>query len=638
MRRLAARAGALARTALLLAAAALVPLRAPAAGPLPSPDAPAVLLLFQDPPEVPLTLAVGEAIRLQLRQRSELVIYSEHLDLSRFAEPGFEEGLRAWVHAKYEHVRLGAVVAVAAGAVHFATRPGPLWPGVPLVFCAVDETRAAEVRGLPGVTGILQVTPIRETLELAVRLLPEARRVVLVGGASESDRAWEVQIRRAAASLPGAPEVVELFGLTVDELKARLKTIPRATPVVGVSFLRDGAGRPWSGPEIVRAIEAEAPGPVLGITDFNVGRGLAGGDVLDYRAMGEATGRLALRVLDGERAEDIPVERETSHRVVLDWRILERWRVPDSRIPAGAEVRFRQLPLFAAYPRTTAAATGALLLQAALLVGFLLERRRRRQAEEATRQQLGRLAHLNRVSTAGELATALAHEINTPLASIQNSARAVRRLLSSGVAPADAGIQSSLALIEGEGRRAAEVIRRLRAVVRREEVGMGTVDAAEVVREAVALVGPQARQRGVELHAQVAPGLSPVTGDRIQLLQVVINLLMNAIQAVAGLSPERRRVTASAAPAGDGVRLSVADEGDGFSPEARAKRFEPFVTSRPEGLGVGLAISRSIVERHGGRLWLDEAPGGACLHVDLPIPPATDRRGAASAPTPGEVA
>jgi signal transduction histidine kinase len=577
-----------------------------------------VLILFQDPPNVPAIVAMNDGLRRVLQGQAGLNLYTEHLDLSRFPGEEFEGGLRRWLQVKYAQTRLDLVVAAGAGAVAFATQPARTWPDVPIVFCGVDERLTAPFRSLPGVTGIITHYPIRETMELAIRLFPSAMNLVLVGGASGQDLAWRELLRSEAATLPKRVVVAEVFGLSMADTLETLRKIPRGSPVIGMTFLRDGAGRPWTGPEAIRALEPVAPGPVFSTYDFLVGRGAAGGVVVDFDRLGQETGELALQVLGGKPASSLPLQVSSASRVLLDWRVLERWGVAEDLVPPGAVVRFRALPAWREHPRIAAGVLLALIVQGALIAILLLERRRRRLAEVAANDSRAVVAHMNRVGSVSELAGSLAHEINTPLASIQNGARAIRRMLAARDGGAGEDLMANLEIIESEGRRAGEVIRRMRSVLRRDPSQADTVDAREIASEAVALVRPQARQRGVELNEHAPQDPLAVEGDRVQLLQVILNLLLNAIEAVAPLEGHRRRVDLRVEAVGGTVRIRVYDAGPGFSAAARARLFEPFFTTKESGLGMGLSISRTIVEAHGGRMWIGDGPGGAAVNVDLP--------------------
>ncbi|AUX30849.1 MULTISPECIES: ATP-binding protein [Sorangium] len=243
-----------------------------------------------------------------------------------------------------------------------------------------------------------------------------------------------------------------------------------------------------------------------------------------------------------------------------------------------------------------------------------------RAAELKVRKAQEELAHLNRVSAMSELAASIAHELNQPLAAILSNAQAARRLL--GQAPPDvAEARAALDDIAADGRRAGKVIDRMRAMLRKGELSAVALDLGELVREVARLLASAALLAGATVRIELAPGLPRVRGDGIQLQQVLLNLLVNALDAVSRRPPEARLVVVRARPAdGGGVELSVADSGEGIPPADLERIFEPFFTSKAQGLGVGLAISRSIVEAHGGRLWAERGPGqGATFRCALPV-------------------
>ncbi|WP_437311328.1 hybrid sensor histidine kinase/response regulator [Sorangium sp. So ce388] len=243
-----------------------------------------------------------------------------------------------------------------------------------------------------------------------------------------------------------------------------------------------------------------------------------------------------------------------------------------------------------------------------------------RTAELKVQRAQDELAHLNRVSAMSELAASLAHELSQPLAAILSNAQAAERLLAH--APPDiAEARAALADIMADDRRAGQVIQRMRAMLRKGELSAAALDLDELIRDVVRLMASAALLAGTTVRIELAPGLPRVRGDRIQLQQVLLNLLVNALDAVARHPPEARLVVVRTRRADGGqVELSVADSGEGIPPADLERVFEPFFTSKPQGLGVGLAISRSIVEAHGGRLWAEHCPGeGATFRCALPV-------------------
>ena len=233
------------------------------------------------------------------------------------------------------------------------------------------------------------------------------------------------------------------------------------------------------------------------------------------------------------------------------------------------------------------------------IVGYIGSRTDITERHELQRDRQ-ELAHVARVSTMGELAASLAHELNQPLTAILTNVQAGLRLVTAD--PVDLGeIRAILQDIVDDDNRASEVIRRMRALASKGELERTPLDLARLIQDVAGLVQSDAVIRGVRLSMQVAASL-PVHGDKVQLQQVLLNLLLNAFDAVKDCRPGERRVTVHAVPEGDMVRVTVSDSGTGVSEDKLDKIFTPFFTSKRNGLGLGLAISRSIVEAHGGRI------------------------------------
>ncbi len=249
----------------------------------------------------------------------------------------------------------------------------------------------------------------------------------------------------------------------------------------------------------------------------------------------------------------------------------------------------------------------------------------RHRAEEQARQHLQSLAHVSRVSSMGEMASAIAHEINQPLTAIANYAYACLRLLRGGRATGDEALEV-MQRVASEAERAGEIVRKMRSFVRGEEGQVTAVDANFLVAEVLQLAAPEARQSGVELAQALAPGLPEVLADSIQIQQVLLNLVRNAVEAIVAGDSAQRTVRIETARGEPGfVEIQVSDTGPGLAREALEKVFEPFHTTKPDGIGIGLALSRSIVDAHGGRLWASASPGGgATFHLTLPIATAPE--------------
>jgi PAS domain S-box-containing protein len=252
----------------------------------------------------------------------------------------------------------------------------------------------------------------------------------------------------------------------------------------------------------------------------------------------------------------------------------------------------------------------------------LRTRGERRRAEEALDKAQAELAHVTRVTTLGEMTASIAHEINQPLAAVVNNASAGLRWLASSVPDLDEA-RRCLSLIVGDGHRAAEIISRIRALVKKSPAQKDWLAINETILEVLALARSELQGNHVVLQTDLSDGLPPVLGDRIQLQQVILNLVINGIEAMSAVTDRRRELAVrSCNYDSDTILLEVKDAGVGLQPENLDQLFKTFFTTKAKGMGMGLAISRSIIDAHGGRLWATvNTDHGATFQFTLPIRP-----------------
>jgi C4-dicarboxylate-specific signal transduction histidine kinase len=243
----------------------------------------------------------------------------------------------------------------------------------------------------------------------------------------------------------------------------------------------------------------------------------------------------------------------------------------------------------------------------------------RKAAEESLQHTQARLSHAAEVATAAELSASIAHELNQPLSGIITNANTCLRMLDAEPPNVHGALETARRTIR-DGNRASEVIRRLRALFSKSALAIENVDLNEATREVIALSSSRLKKDQVVLRAELANGLPQVTGNRVQLQQVILNLLRNASDAMSTVDDRPRQlVVRTERDEDDGVRLSVQDTGVGFDPAAATQLFEAFYTTKNDGMGVGLSVSRSIIEGHRGRLWATPNDGpGATFSFYIP--------------------
>ena len=558
-----------------------------------------------------------------------LDVYTEFMDISRFRDPDYETRLRDFYRQKYAGKRIDLMVGVMAPSFDFLLKHGQdISPGTPIVFCGVDERELAG-RTLPSnVTGVLVKREFKPTLETALRLHPNARQVVFIAGTSPFNQYWTDQARRELSEFEGRVKITYLTDLPMESLQAEVARLPPDSIILFLHLFRDGAGKTFSPNEAFSLIAQKANVPVYVFFDQYVGSGAVGGFVYSVDEHGTKAAEIATRILRGERPSDIPTAEISANVNMFDARQLRRWDISQTQLPPNAVVRFGEPSFWGRYRWRVIAALTVIIAQAMLIIAMLFHRRQRNLAELAQKkaqvelqQKRAELAHVSRVAVLGELSGTLAHEINQPLTAILGNSSAGIRFLDAPE-PDVREVRAALCDIREDTERAAEVIRRLRHMLKRDTPDFTKVDLNQVIRTVERIVHSDEILHGVTVHLDLSPGVFPVTGDSVQLQQVILNLMLNAFGAMSDreLNGARRLVVRTKSIDGSSVLVEVQDSGTGIGPEKIESIFDPFVTTKPDGLGMGLSLCRSIVERHGGKIWAaNNLDRGATFSITLPV-------------------
>jgi signal transduction histidine kinase/GAF domain-containing protein len=262
---------------------------------------------------------------------------------------------------------------------------------------------------------------------------------------------------------------------------------------------------------------------------------------------------------------------------------------------------------------------GRVAANGAEFIGAVMDVTERRLAEEALRSALADLERASRLSTMGQLTASIAHEINQPLAAIITYADACLLWLEADQPNLEEARQAAARIVRN-GHRAGDIIKSIRALTRKSSPEMVSLDINDVIREVIVLMGAEFRRHGVRVETLLSSNLDSVVGDRVQLQQVVLNLIMNGVEAMTDSVHGRRRLQVRSANAeSGGVLVAVEDSGPGLDPAQTGRLFEAFFTTKPQGMGIGLSICRSIIDAHGGRLWASpNLPNGAVFQFTLP--------------------
>jgi signal transduction histidine kinase len=488
---------------------------------------------------------------------------------------------------------------------------------VPAVFAAGVR---AETKIPRGVTGLDRRQTLRASVNLARALMPGLKRIALAGdvpGSIGDD--MRARFNEEIPALAAEVEIIDLRGLRMAELRQRVAALSDDTVTYFTTLTFEGDRPAYVSRDALVALAEVANRPIIVDLETHVGSGSVGGLVADPSPIGRGAAHLALRILAGENASNIPVVTGDFVRPIFDWRQLRRWGISESNLPPGSEIRFRQPTAWEQYHWQIMLVAAALLLQTGMIAGLFYERRRRRVAELEARHRMAELAHINRLATAGELSTSIAHELNQPLAAMAANSSAALRWLAKATPDLDEA-RAALNRVVGDGQRAGQLIGNIRAMYQKDDQRKTPLDINELIRDVVALLRDQLERHEVAMETELSPAVPQVLGNRVQMQQAILNLIMNAAEAMDTVSDRRRVVrvkTERDAP--NDVVITVQDSGPGIDPANVDRIFNAFFTTKAGGMGMGLSICRSIVEAHDGRLWASKGTDhGAVFHIALP--------------------
>jgi signal transduction histidine kinase len=510
------------------------------------------------------------------------------------------------------------VIVFGVSALDFiGRRREQLWPSVPVVFAAIDEATLSRTTLPNNVTGATMQLTLQDMVKVARIVIPNLKAVAIVGDPLERQTFYHHfadELPAVAAQL----DIINLMDLPLAELAKRLAVLPDNTAVIytGIYFTSDGVS--YVPAEPTNQIAEWANRPVVVNASSYLNRGAIGGYIVQSNPVGQQAGSMALRILAGESASDIPVAKVPS-QLIFEWPALQRWKISESRLPPESEILFRVPTVWERYYWQIALIIAVILLQAGFIAALLREHRRRQFAEVQSRQRMAELAHVNRFATAGELTASIAHEINQPLGAILTNAETAQTILKSP-SPDIVELNEIVGDIVRDDQRASEVIRRMKSILTKTPFELKNIDLNDVAQETVEFLSTLTIARKVELTSLITQNALPILGDRIQLQQVILNLVVNVMDAMKDTPAEDRIISIRTSRVGKFAELSVSDRGLGIPEDKLKEIFEPLFTGKAEGMGMGLSIARTIIEAHHGLIWAKNRDhGGASVRIRLPL-------------------
>jgi signal transduction histidine kinase len=579
-----------------------------------------VMLLHSFGPQFGPWSAYAKAIRDELRRQmpGRLDISDHSLVSARDRDETAEIAFVEYLRALYTRRPLDLIITLGAPAVDFVQRRRQqLFPVTPFVFTALEQRRIGYSNLTENDVVVTYTHDFPAFFESILRVLPDTKTLAVVNGKSAVEQFWDGEIRRDAKAFEHRMTFRWYNELSLEDILKDVAALPPRSAIFFELMSIDAAGVVHEGDTALKQLHAVANAPIFSYQDAFFGPEIVGGPMHSVPYTSERAVAAAIRILQGEKPSDIKFPVGAFSVAKYNWQEMQRWGISESRLPSGAEVYFREITLWERYRWHVVAVIAALLLQAALISWQLYEHRRRQIAEVQSRNAMAELAHLNRLETAGQLSASIAHEINQPITGMVLKARAALRWLAVEKTDVDK-IRNILTEIVNAGLHAGDIITGVRAMFKKDMNANAAINLNNLINTVLALLRLDLQEEGVRVEAQLEEELPAVTGDAVQLQQVILNLIVNAADAMRTVEPRVLQVRSNRTPSGM-VCVSIEDSGTGIGALDMHRIFDPLFTTKAGGMGMGLSICRSIIESHGGRLWGSAAASrGAVFQFELP--------------------
>jgi signal transduction histidine kinase len=565
----------------------------------------------------------AQSIRSELQRQSpwQLDITDHSLVTARSSDEDPETPFVAYLSALFANQPPDLIVSVGAPAAAFVQRHRPqLFANTPMVFTAVDERRV-QFSALSENDSVVAVRiDYLSAIENILQVLPDTRNVMVVVGTSPIEQFWMKEIGDSVKPLTNRVSFTWTNKLSFNDLLKQAAVLPPHTAIFWELMIVDAAGVVHEGNTALAKLHAVSNAPIFSYDESFFGREIVGGPLLAVLDSSRQTAAAAIRILAGEKPGDIKIPSVKFSTPKFDWREMQRWGISESRLPPGSEILFREPTAWQRYRWQIASILLALLVQSAMIAWLLIERTGRRTAEAHSRTLSLEVIHLNRAAEAGALSASFAHDLGQPLISIALNAQRVEDLLKER--PELAKLKDAVVDIMHANDHAADIIKQFKKLLKRRSDGdIQVTDLEAVIADALSILSPEANRRQVALVAEGDQKPLSVSADPVHLLQVILNLATNAMDAMVDTPSDARQLTIRSALNGDcKVEVVVTDSGPGIRDQSVERIFDTFYTTKEHGTGLGLSIARTIVETYGGKIWAENcANGGAAFHFTVPL-------------------
>jgi signal transduction histidine kinase len=577
-----------------------------------------IVIFFSLNPAVPGYQSFLEGFRSSFYEQTDepYNLLIEYLDVGRFPNDDHSKEVVSMYNERFKETKIDLVITVAPGTYKILNKLGlDALKTSPVINVELDNFIADSnlYKPDPNIFNINMKLDVGKTLRNAFNLFPDRKNVFVLSGISSTDSYFMSIARKVAKSFEKSHNFAFIQGLSIDSALIILRDSPAKSMVIIPSYLVDSRNIPMASTLFISAISIQNKVPVFTLSDNFIKRGGIGGYVFSFYKVGNETRKASIEILKGKSFNDINVNEEAFYQHMYDWKQLKRWNLEKSNlIPTDSIFYNKEFNFVSEYRWYLLLALLFVILETFLIVYlYKVNRRQKEFVKQKTENEIlyRKLVREERLLRMSELTASLSHELNQPLTAILYSAQAGKRFLESGKLDSIQAKEIFDNIIEDD-KRAGGIISGIRSLMKSETREKETFILQDVIQDALNIYFTEAVQQNIQIRAIQPDKPVWVTGDKIQLQQVLLNLLSNAARAMGGMINADKIIEIRHQCNHSKVTVSVRDNGPGISAVIKNELFKPFVTTHKNGLGIGLSISRSIIERHGGSIKAENIEGG----------------------------
>jgi signal transduction histidine kinase len=556
-------------------------------------------------------------------------IVTEYLDLGRTNNEAYGRSIVEMYNEKYQDNGIDLIIAVGPGIMPFLKKEGlKMLKNTPLILVDIftssadSATNASQVNSLPL---YLKYNYFTKSFNTICELFPERKNIYCVTGDGMLDSYYKSILNESKVNFEGTHEFINITGISIDSTLHKIEQLPDDGMVVVVSYNEDINGLPFTTPEVANLITriSKVPVFILGGDSFPKDGGAIGGYVINYINVGREFGKAANQIIRGTDLKSVKVDLKSFYQYIFDWQELKKWDLLDTKAIPEHAILINQHRSFISEFKWYISGIIVFIIFQSLVIIYLVKAHRN---QKYLRQQIlenqtifNKIVREDRLSKMTVLTASLSHELNQPLTAILSCAQAGMRFLDSEKLDKEQAKEIFRSIIEDD-TRAGSIIRSVRSLMKLEPREKENVMVNALVNETLDIMRHEIVSHGI--YVLMHPVNDPVLiyADKIQIQQVVMNFLRNSVDALEKCNTDDKRIVITIRMDNDNVIVSVRDSGPGIDNGILEQVFKPFVTSGTTGFGIGLAVSQTIIEDHGGTIWAENIPeGGAEFSFRLKV-------------------